>query len=875
MENFENISTEEQRRQEEERKLIPGYGEKTGIAARVIMILFGVILPIIAFLTNLYAIPFPVSFYSPELYLLLLTGFIGITVTALWNGPYPRAVALFTVHATFLGLVYSSIFSLVFIPLIPISCIAIIIYGMGILGFSPFLSLWAFIIAFRKSLNRGTVLYSKSTLIISCIIICIFLPLTYVGAKSTMIYINKKSIIHALECNIEEKPEALKSILKNPLLKTQLVNLYADNKDVPYENIADLLLNEKYISGEEISGLYYLLYGERLEVAERERLENIKLGFRNTMRFSEFVDFNEWSYVSLATCHYDGVINLDSNLSYQEITLDVESEYNRQEMVCEFKVPPGGVVTKLSLWINGEEQLAAITTKEKAETAYETIVSQAKDPALITWLGGNRYELRVFPVERDLPRKVKIGISAPLCPGEKGMTFIPIIFGDRNFKVTEKTITSAIIDIRAKNPDFKVTGLNEELDIYPIGEGKKRAEAKLSGFSSDALEILIERKEEEKLLSYESENFTYFQFSWYGKIEKEERKPVSVTYLLDNSYIMEKSGAFEEGKKAIINSVSNLKKGDEFNIIAVNFETKKLSHEPLFASKENTKKAKDFLKNLKPAGGLDIASVMEENFFPKNSSNAPVFLGIIHSSHPLLSDGHLCLNKSSRYPKGAISAGLILIDYKMNSFLSDLLEETGGKIIRVKDRANLESNFVRLEEFALNTDKIEVSCISDTENTPVPSGEITLRKTEPVFFYMRVAKDKTGGTMSILSDDKTVKELNLKRDVNKTSDDHIARLWAFNYIMEGHKKDLENKLTDEELSSLVTLGKDYYMVTPYTTLVVLESEEQYEQYEIDRNYEGEIEAPSIPEPESIFLIIVMIVFSLYIYSKLKKKKLYI
>jgi XrtN system VIT domain protein len=78
-------------------------------------------------------------------------------------------------------------------------------------------------------------------------------------------------------------------------------------------------------------------------------------------------------------------------------------------------MPEGAVVTSLSLWINGNEEKAILTTKEKADSAYKTIVgAERRDPSVVHWQEGNSVSVRVFPVLPGESRKFKIGITAPL-----------------------------------------------------------------------------------------------------------------------------------------------------------------------------------------------------------------------------------------------------------------------------------------------------------------------------------------------------------------------------------------------------------------------------------------------------------------------------
>ncbi len=843
---------------------------------RFLMILFGVLLPVGAFVTNLYFIPFPVCFYSPELYTALFIGFIGITITALWKGPCPKLLLLFTVHATFLGVVYSSVFSLGFIPLIPISAIAIIFYGLGILGFSPFLSLWVFTVAFRRNFTMAKEFYNKTLLIVSCILITIILPVLYCGVRTGMSYVTRREIYRAVNCKEEERADIYKSLLKQRGIKTALVNIYAYN-ETPFDILAGYLIPKQenysnYIYGDQAATLYYLLYGEKIQIAEKERLKKIKIGYRNVRYFDEYTDDGYYTGVYLTGCHYDGVVNLDSMLSYQEITLDVASKWNKQEMTCEFRVPPGGAVTKMSLWINGEEHIASVAAKEKAETAYNSIVSKQRDPAIVTWLGGNLYSLKVFPVETNLPRKVKIGVSSPLCPGEKGMSFQPVMFHTRNFSIDKKAKTSAIIDVSSKGEMFSVTGTSKDMKISSLGRYEKRAEIAIDGFRSDDFELLIEKTgQQSDILAYSSKNFTCYQIPFYPSFRNMKSEPVSVTYFIDCTAQMEKDGVFKGAKEAIIKSINNLGPDDRFNIIAANFENKNLFPSPVSVTEENRKKASEFINGLEAYGGMDIVPALDRSFFPENYDLKPVFLGIVHSGHPLITYGQYCIEKAGRYE--GLSAGVIVINYDDNSFVTDLVQQVNGLSLRVNVPENLDGAFSKVETCALQGGKYNITCkciTSDKSVIPVPSSKIDITPASPAFFYVRLPKGYKQDISVIIKEEDTghiLRKVNLKKEHREVSDDHIGRLWALNYLVEARKREIANKLSDEEFSETVKLAKDYYMVSPYTALIVLETQEQYKQFGIDRNYNGEMTAPSIPEPETVFMIIVMILIALVIYYR--------
>lgn len=129
-----------------------------------------------------------------------------------------------------------------------------------------------------------------------------------------------------------------------------------------------------------------------------------------------------WSGDNLSTT--DIVTNVQLfpsyRLSYTEKTFKIHNSrmgrWNRtQEALYTFYLPEGAVVTSASLWVNGQEEPAYLTTKSKADSAYTTIVGrERRDPLLLHWQEGNRVTVRVFPCTFAEDRIFKIGVTAPL-----------------------------------------------------------------------------------------------------------------------------------------------------------------------------------------------------------------------------------------------------------------------------------------------------------------------------------------------------------------------------------------------------------------------------------------------------------------------------
>src|SRR5664279_1817340 len=115
---------------------------------------------------------------------------------------------------------------------------------------------------------------------------------------------------------------------------------------------------------------------------------------------------------------------------------------DQQEAIYTFHLPEGGVVTSLSLWIDGHEEKGMLTSKGKADSAYKTIVGQERrDPCVLHWQEGNSVSVRVFPILNGQSRKFKIGITTPLKSVNQQLKFENIYFDGPVFAAAQENIS--------------------------------------------------------------------------------------------------------------------------------------------------------------------------------------------------------------------------------------------------------------------------------------------------------------------------------------------------------------------------------------------------------------------------------------------------
>jgi hypothetical protein len=126
----------------------------------------------------------------------------------------------------------------------------------------------------------------------------------------------------------------------------------------------------------------------------------------------------------------------ESGLTYTEWTMKFANEYGMaQEARSEVQLPPGGVVSRLTLWVNGEEREAAFAGQSQVREAYTRIVARSQDPVLVTMTAPGRILVQCFPVPAHGSMQIRIGITSPLVrETDRTARYIFPTFTHQNFR---------------------------------------------------------------------------------------------------------------------------------------------------------------------------------------------------------------------------------------------------------------------------------------------------------------------------------------------------------------------------------------------------------------------------------------------------------
>ncbi len=143
--------------------------------------------------------------------------------------------------------------------------------------------------------------------------------------------------------------------------------------------------------------------------------------------------------LSLAEGRIDWHCEQASGLTWGEWTLTFANNTGApEEARCRIALPPGGFVSRVTLWVNGQPEEAAYSTVSKVRAAYQSVaVVQRRDPVLVTQPDAGSVLVQAFPVPARGQLKTRITFTVPA--GTDSKVWLPSIV-ERNFELPSRAL---------------------------------------------------------------------------------------------------------------------------------------------------------------------------------------------------------------------------------------------------------------------------------------------------------------------------------------------------------------------------------------------------------------------------------------------------
>ena len=334
----------------------------------------------------------------------------------------------------------SLFYTIWFLPILPFSAMGLIAMGIGACGLAPLLSFIAcLIICKRLKLLLPEQKEPKTP----------FLWSGFTTGFAVLLLLILPNVLTIIGLNMTASPDTATQtrgvrLLRACSSKRLLLKLCYNTGGPNFWGID--ISGTQDLSTEEIRGIYYRVTGKSFNT-ERPNL----YVFRGSDDWMDNWDFDQAGDVvgghlknlALVSSQMDANLQADGAVGYLEwiMTFQNDHQWQDREARCQIQLPPGGVVSRLTLWIDGKECEAAFGGRNQTKGAYKSVVQRQRDPVLVTTKGPDQVLVQCFPVpENGGKMKIRLGITYPLdlLSKEQALLQLPYI-NERNFQIPEST----------------------------------------------------------------------------------------------------------------------------------------------------------------------------------------------------------------------------------------------------------------------------------------------------------------------------------------------------------------------------------------------------------------------------------------------------
>jgi len=411
-----------------------------------VLFVLGVVYPAVVIAFEIYSEMCAETFFDPipTVWHILLVSCVPLSNLLLWlqlrNEQFDCLNRLSFFAGVSLGI--SGFYALVFLPITPVAVFAVLLFGMGLLALAPLISFIALCKLYSrfneqyqlKGIRRSHFWKGISVALLALVLLDVPTAVTHVGIKWAASDSPEES---------EKGVQWLRALGDEELLLRQCFD--NTRRATGPLSFATALITQGGMSvpSSSVREIFYRVTGESFNVRE---LPYSGGGWGRGFNDFQFdrdqggaVVGSRIKGLDLVSSRIDGSIDSDSAVAYLEWVLEFRNSSRvPREARLQIALPPEAVVSRVTLWVNGEEREAAFAGRSEARQAYQSVVRSQRDPLLVTTQGSDRIMAQAFPIApQGGTIKFRIGITAPLHmpTSDQAQLVLPTIV-DRNFNIT-------------------------------------------------------------------------------------------------------------------------------------------------------------------------------------------------------------------------------------------------------------------------------------------------------------------------------------------------------------------------------------------------------------------------------------------------------
>ena len=522
---------------------------------------------------------------------------------------------------------------------------------------------------------------------------------------------------------------------------------------------------------------------------------------------------------------------------------------SRLEGVFYFPLPQDASISGFGMWIGNELVEADVVEKQRAREIYEQILRERRDPGLLEWSGGNLFKARVFPIEPHSEKRIKITYTQVL--PMRGSSY-RYSYALQSEMLKQHPLRELQIDVKVYSamPLKAVNCLSHPARLDQTANSAHVEFAAQEYTPTRDFEVAVEvdgKQSSVVMVPHRRGEDGYFMLmltppagdgDWQREVLP-EGEPQELLVLADTSASMsiDQRNSQAEFIAAVLTSLGPK---DTFNLALCDVGCDWVFEKSVPADAKNTATARESLSRRASLGWTDLEKAFAAAIGRCGPTTRVIYVGDgiptagdadpaamakrLKRLHEGKSGTFYAVSVGSTYESGVLQAIASLGGGSMRH-ISGQLGPRAAALELLGEMARPPLRDLKVQFQGLRTARVYPE---ELPNIPAGSQQILLGR------YLPAGSDQEGQvTVTGMQAGKPVKfstRVSLKDAEQGNS--FIPRLWARMHLDFLLQQGSSQAIQDE----IIALSEEYHIMTPYTSLLVLESDADRERFKVKRRF---------------------------------------
>ena len=522
---------------------------------------------------------------------------------------------------------------------------------------------------------------------------------------------------------------------------------------------------------------------------------------------------------------------------------------SRLEGTFYFPLPADASLSHLAMYVDGVLMQGGMCERDHARQVFETILHTQRDPALLEWVDGSTFKMRVFPLEARQEKRILLsytqrldtlyGLTKYRFPAGHNLEAVGVWSfhahikrgGDLRWRCDSHALAAT-----QRNGDLVLEARRENVKLdrdltLTLHDAPASGGLRFSSADHDGSRYLMVRYRPEL-----GARVTRQRRDWVFLFESSgSRDPLLARVQID----------------VLRTILSNAERDDTFAVVTAGTRAQTYATGSVLVTPESVRQAVQWLEHTHLVGALDLAKGLAAcgPFLRAGQNPYLVHLGSGISTNGERREGVLAQSIPERVRYVGVGVG----KRWSRGFMKQAAERSGGFFTQINPDEPIAWRAFDLLA-TLNTPRLlDVRVHDDAEKLAFHCHSTLLTDGEELCAIARVGttSDPLPKAVAITGriDGKPFTTTVPVRNVAPKAD-YLPRTWA--------RLEIDRLLAADAQANkakLIELSKAMYVMTPFTSLLVLENEQMYAQFNVDRGrkdhwalYQSPEKIPVVHEP---------------------------